>query len=284
MARPQKKEGDLFQVGLFLINRKGFFQQKLCLELNGFIMQKKQVTQEHGVKSYQFTVVWGAERTTNDLEGEVIKVSHQRPTTEDIKALLPEYIGLILQTPPQYSAIRINGLHAYTLARSGKRVAIPPREVKINALDLIRITSEGHAVFEIECGKGTYIRSLARDMGYALGCYGYVADLRRFGVFPFTADDFITFAELEEACPSRSDFSLLDAFLLETSVALKSLPHYAIVDKKMADRICSGNPVFLHGRQQEKLREADRIYVRHKGRILAIGYISKGAFQPTRVF
>ncbi|OPB28551.1 tRNA pseudouridine55 synthase [Bartonella sp. WD12.1] len=114
-----------------------------------------------GIKTYHFHVAWGEERSTDDLEGEVIKTAIQRPTQEDILALLPKYTGVILQTPPKFSAIKIAGNRAYDLARAGEIVEIPPREVKIESLKLTGTTTQGH-FFEITCGKGTYVRSLAR--------------------------------------------------------------------------------------------------------------------------
>lgn len=246
-----------------------------------------------GTKIYRFTIAWGEERSTDDLEGEVTKTSCHRPTEAEIKALLPKYTGVILQIPPQFSAIKIDGARAYDLARGGEKIDIPPREVEIDVLELVETTPQGHAIFEIECGKGTYVRSLARDLGRDLGCYGHIAELRRIEVAPFTEEDFVTLEELEEACPPRvepaeehapsprRDFSRLDALLIETGAALECLPQYPISEEQAA-RIRSGNPVILRGRDTPA--EADEACVNHKGKVLAIGYIEKGAFQPKRVF
>src|SRR5690606_24267510 len=110
---------------------------------------------QDGAKVYQFTVAWGDERSTDDLEGPVTRSSDVRPSEADIKALLPKYTGVIMQTPPQFSAIKIAGERAYDLAREGTTVDIPPREVEIGRFDLIEMTAEGDSIFEIECGKGT---------------------------------------------------------------------------------------------------------------------------------
>jgi len=246
-----------------------------------------------GTKVYRFTVAWGEERSTDDLEGEVTKSSDKRPAEEQILALLPKYTGVILQTPPQFSAIKIDGARAYDLARSGEAVEIPAREVEIDVLKLIETTAEGHNVFEIECGKGTYVRSLARDMGRDLGCYGHIAELRRIEVAPFTEEDLITLEELEDACPPRvevteedapklqRDFSALDALLIETGAALDCLPQYPLTDEQ-AMRIRRGNAVILRGRDTPT--EADEVCVSHHGHVLAIGMIEKGSFHPKRVF
>src|SRR6201991_2421954 len=124
-----------------------------------------------GRKIYEFTVTWGEERATDDLEGEVTETSDKRPGEEDIRALLPKYTGLISQIPPQFSAIKIAGERAYDLARDGETVDIPSREVEIERLDLVAMAADGRTEFELSCGKGTYVRSLARDLGRDLGCF-----------------------------------------------------------------------------------------------------------------
>ncbi len=245
-----------------------------------------------GTKVYQFNVAWGEERNTDDLEGEVTKTSDKRPTKEEILAVLPEYVGVIMQTPPQFSAIKINGNRAYDLAREGEKIEIPAREVEIDSLELIDITPEGHAVFEIECGKGTYVRSLARDIGRKLGCYGYIAELRRIEVSPFTEDDFVELSELERVAPEKGepdqdgnlpvrDFSVLDDLLIETGAALEFLPQYPLSDDQ-AHRVKMGNPVILRGRDAPV--DEDEVCVTQKGKLLAIGMIEKGQFKPKRVF
>ncbi|MEP9372074.1 tRNA pseudouridine(55) synthase TruB [Mesorhizobium sp. KR1-2] len=242
-----------------------------------------------GAKVYQFTVAWGEERSTDDLEGPVTKTSDKRPTEAEIRALLPKYTGVIMQTPPQFSAIKIAGERAYDLAREGETVDIPAREIEIGRLDLVETTAEGHAVFEIECGKGTYVRSLARDMGRDLGCYGHIAALRRVEVDPFTEEDFVTLAELEAAAPSAEarnsgeelDFGALDDYLLDTGAALDCLPQVAVNDDA-ATRIRLGNPVIIRGRDAPV--EAEDACVTARGKLVAIGAIEAGMFKPRRVF
>src|SRR6201982_2478064 len=141
-----------------------------------------------GRKLYQFTVRWGEERDTDDAEGRVIAQSDQRPTADAIRAHLPAYIGVIQQVPPRYSAIKIEGERAYDLARDGETVELQPRPVEITRLELIEAPDADHAVLEAECGKGPYVRSLARDMGRALGCFGHVSALRRVAVGPFSPE------------------------------------------------------------------------------------------------
>ena len=245
-----------------------------------------------GTKVYRFTVSWGEEHNTDDMEGVVTKTSDKRPSKEEILAILPNYTGTILQTPPQFSAIKIDGNRAYDLARDGEKIEIPAREVEIDSLELIEMTPEGQSIFEVECGKGTYVRALARDMGRELGCYGYIANLRRIEVSPFVEDDFVSLEDLEAAAPERGeadengiypsrDFSALDELLIETGAALEFLPQYPLSDEQ-AYRVRMGNPVLLRGRDAPV--DEDEVCATHKGKLLAIGMIEKGQFKPKRVF
>ena len=243
---------------------------------------------QDGAKVYRFTVSWGEERNTDDLEGQVTKTSDKRPTEADIRAIMPNYTGVIMQTPPQFSAIKIAGERAYDLARDGETVDIPAREVEIGRFELIE-RDEDKALFEIECGKGTYVRSLARDMGRDLGCYGHISTLRRTEVDPFTPEDFVTLDELIAASPRRDgekdegalDFAALDALLLDTGEALDCLPQVVVTDDA-ASRIRLGNPVIVRGRDAPV--EADEACAFARGRLVAIGAIEAGTFKPKRVF
>ncbi len=245
---------------------------------------------QDGAKIYRFTVAWGEERSTDDLEGPVTKTSDKRPAEDEVRALLPNYTGVILQVPPQFSAIKIAGERAYDIAREGTAVEIPPREVEIARLDIVSHEA-GRTIFEVECGKGTYVRSLARDMGRDLGCFGHIADLRRTEVYPFTADDFVTLEELEAAVPpppqegeerpAGARFATLDDLLVDTLSALESLPQVPVGDDA-ANRIRLGNPVVVRGRDAPV--EADEACITARGRLVAIGAIEQGMFKPKRVF
>lgn len=245
---------------------------------------------QDGAKIYRFTVAWGEERSTDDLEGPVTKTSEKRPAEDEVRALLPNYTGVILQVPPQFSAIKIAGERAYDIAREGTAVEIPPREVEIARLDIVSHEVD-RTIFEVECGKGTYVRSLARDMGRDLGCFGHIADLRRTEVYPFTADDFVTLEELEAAVPpppqegeerpAGARFAALDDLLVDTLSALESLPQVPVGDDA-ANRIRLGNPVVVRGRDAPV--EADEACITARGRLVAIGAIEQGMFKPKRVF
>ena len=253
---------------------------------------------QDGAKIYRFTVAWGEERSTDDLEGPVTKSSDLRPAEAEVRALLPKYTGVIMQTPPQFSAIKIAGERAYDLAREGETVDIPAREIEIGRLDIIEHDAD-HTVFEVECGKGTYVRSLARDMGRDLGCFGHIAELRRVEVEPFTPEDFVTIAELEAArfgaqgedepspptmpmrltCRSTSTPSM--RFWSIPSAALDCLPQIAISDDA-ATKIRLGNPVIIRGRDAPV--EAEEACATARGKLVAIGAIEQGMFKPKRVF
>ncbi len=240
-----------------------------------------------GVKVYEFTVAWGEERSTDDLEGEVVAQSDRRPSRAEIEALLPRFTGIIQQVPPRFSAVKIDGERAYDLARAGETLEIAPREVEILRLEISAMPDEDHTSFLIECGKGTYVRSLARDMGRLLGCHGHVSELRRTEVEPFSPDELVTPEMLEAASPRTRDpnaiegYEELDALLLETGAALDGLPHVALGDDAAA-RIRLGNPVILRGRDAPV--EAEEAYATCKGRLVAIGAIEAGQFKPGRVF
>lgn len=237
-----------------------------------------------GRKIYEFTVTWGEERTTDDLEGEATQTSQARPNEEEIRALLPRYTGIISQIPPQFSAIKIAGERAYDLAREGETVEIPSREVEVFRLTLIGCPDENRARFEVECGKGTYVRSLARDFGRDLGCYGHISELRRTFVAPFAEDTMVPLAELTalEAIEDKQErLAALDAFLIDTGEALSGLPHIAITEDQ-AHRLRMGNPILLRGRNAP-VAEADA-FATCFGKLVAIGEIGEGEFRPRRVF
>ncbi|MEI9415392.1 tRNA pseudouridine(55) synthase TruB [Mesorhizobium sp. Cs1321R2N1] len=254
---------------------------------------------QDGAKVYRFTVAWGDERSTDDLEGPVTKSSELRPAEAEVRALLPKYTGVIMQTPPQFSAIKIAGERAYDLAREGGTVDIPAREIEIGRLDIVEHKPD-QTIFEVECGKGTYVRSLARDMGRDLGCFGHISELRRVEVEPFTPEDFVTIAELEaarfgaqgedksdpEADPADAvevpiDFDAIDGLLVDTSAALDCLPQIAISDDA-ATKIRLGNPVIIRGRDAPV--EAEEACATSRGKLVAIGAIEQGMFKPKRVF
>lgn len=235
-----------------------------------------------GRKRYRFTVTWGEERDTDDTEGRVTQMSDRRPEPAAIRALLPQFTGVILQTPPQYSAIKIQGERAYDLARDGEVVELKPREVEIHELTLVEQVDSSTSVFEAECGKGTYVRALARDMGRLLGCYGHISALRRTVVGPFDEQDMIPLAELEALCDRAASggASLADA-LLPVETALDDIPALAVT-RADAARLHRGQAVLLRGRDAPDC--SGTVYVTVAGRLLALAELGHGEIIPKRVF
>ena len=235
-----------------------------------------------GRKLYEFTVQWGEERDTDDAEGRVIATSDQRPTPDAIRALLPSYIGTISQVPPRYSAIKIEGERAYDLARDGAVVELAARPVEIARLELIATPDPDHAVLHAECGKGTYVRSLARDLGRALGCFGHVSALRRVAVGPFGAETMILLEDLEALChrAAAGEASLADA-LMPVETALDDIPALAI-GRADAARLQRGQAVLLRGRDAPIFRGT--VYVTVSGQLVALAEVDRGEIVPKRVF
>ncbi|MBS0267935.1 tRNA pseudouridine(55) synthase TruB [Hyphomicrobium sp. 2TAF46] len=233
-----------------------------------------------GEKAYRFTVRWGAETETDDTEGGITKTSDNRPARADIEALLPRFHGEIMQTPPAYSAIKIAGERAYDLARNGETVVIEPRPVFIDSLTLVDMPDEATSVFEARCGKGTYVRALARDMGRILGCYGHVIALRRTQVGPFDESRAVPLEALLAAAES-GDPDQVAKYLLPVESALADLPEL-LVSQSDAATLARGQTVLIRGRDAPVL--SGPAYATSKGRLVALGELAKGALHPTRVF
>lgn len=233
-----------------------------------------------GTKVYRFTVRWGAQTSTDDTEGEVVARSDVRPTAEGIEAILPEFIGEIMQVPPKFSAIKIDGERAYDLARDGEDVELAARPIEILDLALVEVPDADTAVFECECGKGTYVRALARDMGLRLGTRGHVIGLRRIVVGPFEEEDMITLAELEEAgAEGGSDAARARLAPVEAGLAeVTEIP----VGRDAAARLRRGQSVILRGRDAPA--DEDAVYATCGGDLVAIGEVTRGELMPRRVF
>lgn len=189
------------------------------------------------LKTYRFSVTWGEQRSTDDAEGEVIARSDIRPVRDDILAVLPEFTGDIEQVPPKYSAIKIGGERAYDLARDGEAVEMESREVYIETLELIEADSDT-ATFECLCGKGTYVRALARDIALRLGTYGYVSALSRTAVGSFTLENAISLDFFKE----MPDNTAIEDVVLPLETVLDDIPALALRDQE-ASRLKHGNPL-----------------------------------------
>ena len=236
-----------------------------------------------GRKVYRFTVRWGEERDTDDADGQV--VGDQRPRARRARRsrrCCRGYTGTIAQVPPRFSAIKIDGERAYDLARDGEMVELAARPVDIHRLALVNVPDADHAEFEAECGKGTYVRALARDMGRALGCLGHIEALRRQSVGPFGENDMISLEQLTVLChrAAAGEASLADA-LLPVETALDDIPALA-VSRADAARLQRGQAVLLRGRDAPIFRGT--VYVTASGRLVALAEVDRGEIVPKRVF
>jgi tRNA pseudouridine55 synthase len=230
-----------------------------------------------GAKTYRFEVAWGEERTTDDLEGTPTNTSSNRPSRDSIESILNMYIGDIIQTPPAFSAIKIGGERAYNLAREGKNPDPAPRPVRIDRLQLVDMPG----TFEVSCGKGTYVRSLARDLGRSLSCYGHVTALRRTRLGPFAETDAISLERLEELRHKPPGGNAMDGVLRPIATVLDGIPALA-VDRSQAQRLRQGQFVLLRGANAPIA--ADAILVTEDGNPLGICCIEQGALKPKRLF
>ncbi len=235
-----------------------------------------------GRKSYRFTVRWGDERDTDDAEGRSVGTSGRRPTVEDIEAVLPGFTGAISQVPPSFSAIKVQGERAYDLARDGETVTLEPRTVEVHRLRLIDVPEADIAEFEAECGKGTYVRALARDIGRVLGCLGHVTALRRTAVGPLGESAMIPLEQLTALChrAAAGEVRLADA-LMPVETALDDIPALAVSGADAA-RLQRGQAVLLRGRDAPIFRGT--VYVTASGRLVALAEVDRGEIVPKRVF
>jgi tRNA pseudouridine55 synthase len=230
-----------------------------------------------GRKTYAFTVRWGEERDTDDAEGKVVASSPARPAADAIRALLPRFMGTILQVPPRFSALKVEGERAYDLARDGEAVELAPRPVEVHRLELLATPDSQHSVFAAECGKGTYVRSLARDLGRALGCLGHVAALRRTSVGPFAEDRTVKL----ESLPDTADTPASPALLLPVAAGLADLPSLT-VSRADAGRLARGQAVLLRGRDAPLLQGWAAVFT--QGTLVGLVEAEKGELRPRRIF
>ncbi len=246
--------------------------------------------QEAG-KGYRFTIRWGVSTDSLDAEGEETARSGVRPDAAAIEAALPAFTGEIEQTPPAFSAIKIDGERAYDLARAGELVTLEARPVRIDSLRLIDASNPELAVLEMTCGKGAYVRSLVRDLAAALDAEGHVAALRRTRVGPFTLDRAVTLDVLEDLVHKGDPLEAL----LPVETALDDIPALAVTEDE-AFQLRQGRPIVLPPRRASELRDLRRprmiggkdyskaAIAMENGRAVAIGEARAGKLSPVRVF
>ena len=229
-----------------------------------------------GRKEYRFTLRFGEARSTEDAEGEVTATSEVRPDDAAIAAALPAFTGEITQTPPAFSALKIDGKRAYDLARAGETVELKPRQVLIERLELTGRPDRDHADFVVQCGKGTYIRSLGRDLALALGTVGHLSMLRRTAVGPFREEGSISLSKLE----ALGHIPALFGALAPVATALDDIPALAMTEAQ-ADRLRQGQPVFL---TRDAPLSGALVRAELDGRLVALVRSDGVSLQPVRVF
>ena len=228
------------------------------------------------LKAYRFAVTFGAATNTDDAEGEVIATSDQRPSDDDIKAALGAFVGDIMQVPPQFSAVKIDGQRAYKLARDGEDIEIGARPLWVEELVLTDRPDADTAILEMTCGKGGYVRAIARDLGVALGCHGHVNWLRRLWSGPFEASDGLSFDQIE----ALAQMPELDTYLRPLELGLDDLP-MVTCSAEAAAKLRNGNPGMVIGSDVEY---GDECWAAHQGRAVAVGRFKAGELHPSRVF
>ncbi|HKL69023.1 tRNA pseudouridine(55) synthase TruB [Salibaculum sp.] len=227
------------------------------------------------LKAYTFTVRLGQATNTDDAEGEVIATSDARPDDDAIKQALGCLVGEIMQVPPAYSAVKIDGQRAYKRARDGEDFEISARPLWVEELLLIDRPDADHAVLEMTCGKGGYVRAIARDLGKALGCLGHVTELRRTWSGPFTAEEGVAISLLDEKAKS----SELDHYLRPLEDGLDDLPRVHCPEASIA-RLRNGNPAMVIG----DVDYGDECWAAHGQEAIAVGVFKAGELHPSRVF
>ncbi|MGR3562504.1 MAG: tRNA pseudouridine(55) synthase TruB [Heliomarina sp.] len=228
------------------------------------------------LKAYSFTIRLGQATNTDDAEGEVIASSDLRPSDEEIKQALGQFVGDIEQVPPQFSAVKMDGQRAYKIARSGEEMELAARPLWVEELVLTDRPDADHATLEMTCGKGGYVRSIARDLGAALGCHAHVLNLRRIWSGPFNASEGLSMEQVEELAHTPD----LDAYIQPLELGLADLPEVKCTAEG-ATRLKNGNPGMVFAADTEY---GDECWASFEGKAVAVGIYKAGELHPSRVF
>lgn len=228
------------------------------------------------LKAYVFTVRLGQATNTDDAEGEVIATSDLRPTDDEIRAALPQFEGDIQQIPPKFSAVKIDGQRAYKLARDDEDFEIAARPLYVESLTFLNREDADHVTLELVCGKGGYVRSIARDLGAALGCHGHVRELRRVWSGPFDAEDGLSIEQIDAMAKTPD----LDQYLHPLEQGLTDLPELRATPEGAA-RLRNGNPGMVLTSDADY---GDEAWASLDGKAVAVGIYKAGELHPSRVF
>lgn len=228
------------------------------------------------LKAYVFTIRLGISTNTDDAEGEVLETSDLRPDDGAIKEALHRFVGDIEQVPPQFSAVKIDGERAYKRARDGETMEIAARPLFVESLIMMDRPDADHVTLEMVCGKGGYVRSIARDLGDVLGCKGHVRELRRTWSGPFEVANAITMEQVEAMAKTLA----LDEYLGALEMGLQDLPQVT-ASSEGAMRLRNGNPGMVFANNVEY---GDECWAAHEGHAVAVGIFKSGELHPSRVF
>lgn len=238
-----------------------------------------------GRKTYQFTARWGISTASDDAEGEITAESDVRPEGPEIEAALEHFKGIIRQIPPVYSAVKVDGERAYKRARRNEDVKIEPRSVEIFDFRLLGIPDEDHADFEVDCGKGTYVRALVRDLALHLGCEGHIRRLRRTAVGPFSEEKAVSFEAFDND-EGENAAALLAQHLLPVETVLADIPALALTEQE-AHRLRHGQGIavlpVVQRSPKRKVSQGDVVQVSSNGTLVALAQIMGGEIKPVRV-
>ena len=228
------------------------------------------------LKAYVFDVKLGEATNTDDAEGEVIATSEARPTDEEIKEALLKFVGDIEQVPPKFSAVKVDGQRAYKLSRAGEDITLEARPLYVDELTMVERTDADHVRLEMVCGKGGYVRSIARDLGEALGCKGHVLRLRRVWSGPFEAEKGLSYEQIEEMAKTPE----LESYIQPLEMGLEDLPEVKATAEGAA-KLRNGNPGMVFASDAEY---GDECWASLDGRAVAVGIYKAGELHPSRVF
>lgn len=236
-----------------------------------------------GRKTYRFTIAFGESRSTDDMEGEVRQTTDHIPTKDDVLACLPEFIGDIMQCPPAFSALKVNGKRAYDLARAGSIERLPARPARVDALKVIEWPDKTHATLEVSCGKGVYVRSLARDIAEKCDSLGYVSELRRISCGPFDEKDALTLEKFTES------ISLLDKMEKSSEKATSQSPvlslSSALADILALDVTEREGRSLVYGQTVQAAGQQDGVRkIIFQKRLLGLAQIKDGTVHPYKMF
>ena len=228
------------------------------------------------LKAYVFDVKLGEATNTDDAEGEVIATSEARPTDDEIKEALLKFVGDIEQVPPKFSAVKVDGQRAYKLSRAGEDITLEARPLYVVELTMVERMDADHVRLEMVCGKGGYVRSIARDLGEALGCKGHVLRLRRVWSGPFEAEKGLSYEQIEEMSKTPE----LESYIQPLEMGLEDLPEVKATAEGAA-KLRNGNPGMVFASDAEY---GDECWASLDGKAVAVGIYKAGELHPSRVF